>query len=669
MDKNTKALLSLPAVRFAPFFAAGMLAAYHTEAAGLIFAAAALLALSLIKFRKAAVSAAGLLAGMLVMTLYSALYIAPITEYDGKTVRGEMLVTEISSTSQDTQRLTAEINLGGRTTSVRVSGQINAEVGDIVTADITLSLPPEKYRDSELSNGILLYGSAENVSEVKSSGFSLRKAVSALRQQCISNVKACFEGDAEAVLLSMMFGEDSLLTARLSDAFAVSGTTHFTAVSGTHFMIFATVLPELFFDRKKRVGAVVSAALVPVGILFFGFSPSVIRAGVMLLIFSAAPLFCRRSECLNTLCVAASGIMLFSPSTVTDAGFAMSVLGVLGAAVVGPRIGELICGRIRNAALRKAANAVVISTCAVICTAPVSIGISGGISLVGAFATIILLPFLSAGMTLILLLGITGQSLFAVAAFPFAQVLTHVPLLLGKVRLFWLPLDFEGADIIAGLAAAMVIIAAFFGEEFHKCCAGMFAALTAFSLAMSFYSRENRHEINFVSSGNSAAAIVCIKDEASLLISGSGSGIARTMSDCLRKNGITRLNIISAPDADFSGALSIAQLYEIFGAETIVTSEYGAETLRREEVSAALSVGDGIIDISGTTLAAAKAGSKCSEDIVLYYGYTREAPENNAGTAVYFSSAQKLLPENGINISGKDVFTLELERNYEVTLK
>ena len=58
MDKNTKALLSLPAVRFAPFFAAGMLAAYHTEAAVLIFAAAALLALSLIKFRKAAVSAA-----------------------------------------------------------------------------------------------------------------------------------------------------------------------------------------------------------------------------------------------------------------------------------------------------------------------------------------------------------------------------------------------------------------------------------------------------------------------------------------------------------------------------------------------------------------------------------------------------------------------------------
>ncbi|MGN1423835.1 MAG: ComEC/Rec2 family competence protein [Oscillospiraceae bacterium] len=668
MDKNTKALLSLPAVRFAPFFAAGLLAGYYFLSVWiLIIVAAGLFAVSMIKFRKAAVQAAGLLAGLLVMSLYSALYIAPITEYGGKTVRGELYIEEISSNSQNTQRVVAEINLGGRKTSVRVTGQIGAFVGDIVTADITLSLPPEKYRSAELANGVLLYGTAENVSRT-SRRLSLKTAIAFLRKYCISNVKSCFDGDMEAVLLSMMFGDSSQLTARLEDAFAVSGTSHFTVVSGTHFTIFAAILPELLFKKKKRVGALISVALVPLGILFFGAAPSVLRAGIMLLILNSAPLFCRRSECLNSLCVAAAAIMLFSPLTALDAGFAMSVLGVFGAAVVGPRISAVLCRRINRPIIKKAAGAFVISACAVICTAPVSVSLFGGISLVGALLAPILLPFLSAGMVLIMLLGFTGQAFFALFALPSAAVLTYVPLFFGQVRQLWLPLDFEGAAYIAGLSAVVVITAAFFGDEFHRLCAGMFALLTAFSVAMSLFSRENRHEINFVSSGKSAAALVCMKDEAALLISGSGSGITRTAAEYLRKNGIMHISIISAPEADYNGSSSIAALAELFGAEKIVTTQAAADALRRSDTAAEVTVGEGIFAISGTTLAAAKAGSSCSEDIVLFSGYKRSVPENSAGLAVYFSAAQKLLPENGINIAELEVLTLPLDKNEEVTL-
>lgn len=667
MDKNTKALLSLPAVRFAPFFAAGLLAGYYFLSVWILIAVAAVLfALSVIKLRKAVLQAAGLLAGLLVMTLYSALYIAPITEYSGKTVRGELFIEEISN-SQDGQKVTAEINLGGRKTSLHVNGQINAAVGDIVTADITLSLPPEKYRTAELTNGVLLYGTAGNVSRTAHC-LSPKTAAGLLREYCISNVKSCFDGDMEAVLLSMMFGDSSQLTARLEDAFAVSGTSHFTVVSGTHFAIFAAILPELLFKKKKRVGALISVALVPVGILFFGATPSVLRAGIMLLILNSAPLFCRRSECLNSLCFASAVIMLFSPLTVLDAGFAMSVLGVFGAAVVGTRISAVICRRINRPLLKKAAGAFVISACAVILTAPVSVALFGGISLIGAFLAPILLPFLSVGMVLVLLLGFTGQAVFALAAVPSAAVLTYVPLFFGQVRQFWLPLDFGGAAYIAGLSAAMVVTAAFFGEEFHRLCADMFALLTAFSVAMSLFSRENRHEINFVSSGKSAAALVCIKDEAALLISGSGSGITRTAAECLRKNGITHVSFISAPEADINGSYSIEELAALFGAERIATTQAAANALRRRDTTAEVTVAEGIINISGTTLAAAKTGSDCHEDIVLFSGYKRSVPENNAGIAVYFSAAQKLLPENGVNIGEQEVFTLMLDKNEEVSL-
>lgn len=669
MDKNTKAVLSLPAVRFAPFLAAGLLIEYFTGWGILVIPAAAVLVISLIRHSKAALPAAAFIAGMISMSVFTAAYIAPMLKYSGQTVHSVMLIQEITSESHDIIRATAVADINGTAASVRITGSFNAEAGDIIEADVKYSVPNEKYRSAEFSNGIFLYGTVENAKVCSYGKFNIGRLIYMIRRNFIFRVKCAFSGDEQAVILSMMFGDDSYVSATLREALCISGVTHYTAVSGTHLTIIAAIMLELFLDRRKISASVISVLLILASITFFGCSLSVLRAGIMLALYYAAPIFERKTESLNTLCAAASVIMLFSPSAILDAGFLMSVLGVFGAAVVSPRICKYLLHKVRGRFARKIAQAFVMSFCATVCTSPVSIAAFGGISAAGAAVSVLIMPFMTAGMVSVLLYGITGMKLVAAAVLPFAKVLTAVPMFVGQFRSLWITMDFEGAVYIAALAALMLTMAAFFGEETAALCGRMFALLTAFSLAMPLYSRANRHEIDFSCNSGSAIAAVCVENEAYVLISGSGVSIARSAADCLRRNGITHIKCISAPNADLAGTLSISELAEMFGADEIVTSEFAAPHFETTLHSTEVYVGTGELDVSGLTIASAKTNAPCGADVVLYYGRARKITESGSGTAVYFSQSQDELPENGVNIFLDGNYSITLEKYDTVTLK
>ncbi len=51
----------------------------------------------------------------------------------------------------------------------------------------------------------------------------------------------------------------------------------------------------------------------------------------------------------------------------------------------------------------------------------------------------------------------------------------------------------------------------------------------------------------------------------------------------------------------------------------------------------------------------------------MFEGYMRSMPKNKAGLAIYVSSSQHELPENGINISETN-FEIELEKVSEIVI-
>ena len=666
MNKNTKAMLGLPLVRLAPFYALGLAAGYYggtAVRAALIIAAAVMCAVFAAVFKKAVLCAVGLLAGVCLMWGYVLFYCEPVTSYADTTVNTEITVTEITYSSNGTQQVIGKIKLDGRTTKIRVFCDDYLSVGDTALADISLELPDEEYRVTNMAKGIYLSGSIEEFYGKSESVFSLSAAVDAVRERFIGQIRQLLDGDAESLSLAMFFGDKTLLSTELSEAITVSGVSHYTAVSGTHFTIFTAIILEIFAADRKRLKAIISVFLVPTAALFFGVTGSVLRAAVMMLIFSSAPLFNRRAEAMNTLCGAVLLITLVSPETVLDAGFAMSVLGVFGAAVIAPRIYAPLCRRMpyRRPALDWLVKAFTVSVCAMVCTSPVSISLFGGISLIGAVVSIIIMPLFFVGMISVLLFGFTGLELLAIPSSWIMEGIAAVIKLFGQARWLWLPLGFEGAAALAAVFVLLLVAAAFFTEYVFSFALNACGILAAVSMSISLYTIANRSEIHFVYDGTSGAAVVCMQDEAAVFICGGGGGLADELAECLRKNGIQTLRCVDAPELDYGGALALSELCGMVDTDVILCGD-GVRSIMKQMCPQTLDYCYSTLNVGGTTITGAKASDTTAQaDIVIYRSYTRSEPTSSAKLAVYISPSQRLLPENGVNISSDRDFYVKIE--------
>lgn len=110
------------------------------------------------------------------------------------------------------------------------------------------------------------------------------------------------------------------------------GTSHLLAISGFHVGIVMCVLSYFVGHGKKRV-PILSLALW-LYVLLAGASASSLRAALMIQTALAGKLFGRRASLVNSVCVAAVLLLLWSPFQFWDIGWRLSVLAALTVAAV-----------------------------------------------------------------------------------------------------------------------------------------------------------------------------------------------------------------------------------------------------------------------------------------------------------------------------------------------
>ena len=121
-----------------------------------------------------------------------------------------------------------------------------------------------------------------------------------------------------------------------------TGTIHLLSVSGLHigFIVLGLnfILGWLRCPRKWRA--------LPLGlgvwfyILMTGMNPPVLRAGLMMLLFSAAECFGTRDGNVNRLSLAGLILVLFNPGNLFEIGFQLSFLATLGVVWIFPLLKE-----------------------------------------------------------------------------------------------------------------------------------------------------------------------------------------------------------------------------------------------------------------------------------------------------------------------------------------
>jgi competence protein ComEC len=148
-------------------------------------------------------------------------------------------------------------------------------------------------------------------------------------------------GPEAEVLKALVIGDQSRIPPDIRQTFIRTGTSHILAISGLHIAIVASAafaifrwllswVPPILLHAWARKGAAV-LTLIPVALyaLLAGFSPSTQRALLMVSVFLVAFLVERESDLMNTLALAALGILLVQPASLFSISFQLSFAAVL----------------------------------------------------------------------------------------------------------------------------------------------------------------------------------------------------------------------------------------------------------------------------------------------------------------------------------------------------
>lgn len=238
-----------------------------------------------------------------------------------------------------------------------------------------------------------------------------------LRRSMLRAIRLYLPNDAGSVLCGILLGETDSLSVRVRHSLTVCGAGHLLAVSGLHITTWAFFAERLLLSlgvRRKRVSGFVMG-FVLLFMVLTGMQPSVIRAGGMLLLVFAGGFFKREADSLNSIGVAVSAMLIFSPFLALSMGLWLSVLASVGIIVLSPKIKTVFTrGRKKqktgmlHAAISFVTESASVTLSAVLFTLPVSMIFGAALSAVAVLSNLLLLTagtasMIAAGFSAILL--------------------------------------------------------------------------------------------------------------------------------------------------------------------------------------------------------------------------------------------------------------------------
>ena len=162
-------------------------------------------------------------------------------------------------------------------------------------------------------------------------------AIDRLRQKLAEGIQAALPGSPYAgVITALAIGEQRAISTAQWDVFALTGTTHLVAISGSHITLIAGLLfflarwgwaragsLPLRFPAPKAAAVIALAGAVCYAALA-GFSVPVQRALIMVMVVMIGILWQRNRQLSHTLAVALLLVLLYDPLAVMEAGFWLS---------------------------------------------------------------------------------------------------------------------------------------------------------------------------------------------------------------------------------------------------------------------------------------------------------------------------------------------------------
>lgn len=236
--------------------------------------------------------------------------------------------------------------------SLSAAKYIDAEPYDTVRLKVHLYDLGSEEKSVKLyyrSKGFFLGGYVSNYenfpieiikNEDKPIGFYLLK----IRKTVESRILDKLPNDLGGVCVGMLTGNKDFISDELSAQIKLAGVAPVFAVSGMHLSVWVIGLYVLLeqLKVKKRLNSLIGMSFTVFFMAVTGFTPSVCRSGIMLLLVLAGNLFYRKADSINSLGFSALVLGIINPMITADIGFLLSFSATLGIITLEPLLKKYV---------------------------------------------------------------------------------------------------------------------------------------------------------------------------------------------------------------------------------------------------------------------------------------------------------------------------------------
>lgn len=240
---------------------------------------------------------------------------------------------------------TTNIDCDGAPQNIKLSvysrNKINADYNQIVKAKVKLKPIADNGFNSYGKYADNIFLSAYSYDSIVTDETTVNPLASVLKLKeiVINYFLENLEGDDAGVAIALVTGCRSYISDETYNVFKSCGIMHLFAVSGLHLSVFAgslyLILKRIYCPKIPSV--IITMIFVILYMAFIGFTPSILRAGLMFILMCSAKIIGRKDDTLNSLGFAVFLICL-NPYAVTDVGAMLTVTSVLGLSAVFPKI-------------------------------------------------------------------------------------------------------------------------------------------------------------------------------------------------------------------------------------------------------------------------------------------------------------------------------------------
>ena len=251
---------------------------------------------------------------------------ADVNKYAGETlsVTAAVTKTESRNSKQFIYANVKKINSKNVGKDIRIKCYYfeNVDVGDEIYIGFRFS---EEFYTKDAA-GVEFYGEVVKTMEIESHQYRVLWYSNRLKAKIARTIGAVLSGEEGVLASAILTGNKDLISTQMNLEFQRAGVSHILVVSGLHVTFMLSAVYWLFEKaRFNRITIfIITVAFAALLAVFYGFTPSVMRACVMAVIVFGGRAFYRKPDSITSLVFAALVIELFDIDALLDPSFLLS---------------------------------------------------------------------------------------------------------------------------------------------------------------------------------------------------------------------------------------------------------------------------------------------------------------------------------------------------------